>query len=121
MDDPTPIKLIHFFVPRGLEARVTSLINSETGSFLLVGIHEFLTLGLDQNLHAEQALFHYCRANNLRITEKYLIGFTDRADVKERRGGVEITSSVLDNPSEFYREVVPRMIQFVGSRTYSRN
>lgn len=121
MDEPTPIKLIRFNVPRGLEARVRSLINSETGSFLLAGINEFLTIGLDQNPNAEQLLFHYCQAQNLRVTDQYRIGITDRVDVKERTNGVEIPSTVLNNPSDFYREVVPRMIQFIGSRTYLNN
>ncbi len=121
MDEPKPIKLIRFDVPKGLEARVKSLINSDTGSFLLLGINEFLTLGLDRNPHADQALDHYCQAQNLRVTDQYRIGFTDRTDIRERKGGVELPSTVLDNPSDFYREVIPRMLQFVGSTNYSLN
>ncbi len=121
MEDPKPIKLIRFEVPRGLENRVTSLINSDTGSFLLIGINDFLTIGLDQNPHADQVLHHYCMSKNLHVTDRYWIGFTDTADVRERSGGVEIPSAVLEKPSDFYREVIPRMLQFVGSTNYSLN
>ncbi|MEK6839381.1 MAG: hypothetical protein AABX72_00420 [Nanoarchaeota archaeon] len=106
---------IKFLADSNLVGIIQEMLLSPSSRQILSECNPCIISGLPESV-PEQALFHYLNANNVTITKtNYVYVSASQSDIVEHENGVNLPAKVLQNETEFGREVINRIIQYIGS------